>query len=261
MPEAREWLVPDYLGKPVIYFDQTFRRRVYFMHPGYRQYIKRVLRIAVEDFKVDEVDFDNTSLQAQAPIFHHPLAVKEFREFLTARYQPERLKLRFGFSDMRFVHPPATDKPITTINDPLFQEWADFRCLQLNRYYAEMADHIRSMNPNVVIATNPHSGISGVNTVWEQGVDYPAFVPYMNIVWSEEGNEAGISPAGVLISKIRTYKMATGLNKRLIAYTAGGHRGKFTRIRPITNSPLRANGSHAYSHGFSMTCCAAIPAT
>jgi len=36
-----------------MYGDQTFRKRVYFMHPGYIEYMKRVLKIAVEDLKVD----------------------------------------------------------------------------------------------------------------------------------------------------------------------------------------------------------------
>src|SRR5438105_5561516 len=64
-PEAAEGLVPDYLGKPVVYGNQTFRKRVYFMHPGYREYMKRVLRIALEDLHADLIHFDNTSMQAQ----------------------------------------------------------------------------------------------------------------------------------------------------------------------------------------------------
>jgi hypothetical protein len=39
-PDAQDWIVPDYLGKPVICIDQTFRKRVYFMHPGYVDYMK-----------------------------------------------------------------------------------------------------------------------------------------------------------------------------------------------------------------------------
>jgi hypothetical protein len=219
-PEAADWFVPDFLGKPVFYDDHTFRKRVYFMHPGYREYMKRVLRLAVEDLKVDDIDFDNTSMQAQAPIFQHPLAIQDFRGYLRTKYPSEVLKKRLGFSDVRYVLPPQWDKPLRTINDPLFQEWADFRCHQLNRYYAEMAQFIRGMNPNVVISTNPHSGISGRNTVWDQGVDYPGLLPYMDIVWTEEGNEAGVTPEGILVSKIRTYKMATALRKRVLTYTA-----------------------------------------
>lgn len=38
--EAESWFVPDYLGQPVHYGrTQTFRKRVYFSHPGYKEYI------------------------------------------------------------------------------------------------------------------------------------------------------------------------------------------------------------------------------
>ena len=59
VPEAEEWLVPDYLGKPVYYHDQFFRRRPYFMHPGYRNYIKKVIKIAINEIGSDLIHFDN----------------------------------------------------------------------------------------------------------------------------------------------------------------------------------------------------------
>jgi len=188
--------------------------------------MKRVLRLAVEDLKVDEIDYDNTSMQAEPAIFQHPLAIQDFREFLRQRYTPEELTRRFGFAEVRFMLPPRYDRPLGAIDDPLFEEWADFRCRQLESYYAEMAAFVRSLNPNVAIATNPHSGISGRNTVWEQGVDYPGLLRSMDIVWTEEGNEAGVNDDGILVSKIRTYKMASSLGKRVLTYTAGPGGGK-----------------------------------
>jgi hypothetical protein len=220
-PEAEEWFAPPYLGKPVFYSGQTFRKRVYFMHPGYRQYMKRVLQLAVQDLKVDLIHFDNTSLQAQAPIFFHPQAVQDFRDFLKAKYSPALLKKRLGFSDVRYVEPPPYDRPLSTIDDPLFQEWADFRCQQLTNYYAEMESYIRGMNPQVAVESNPHLGISGVNTVWTEGVDYPRLLSHMDVVWTEEGNEAGVTPHGILVSKIRTYKMAALLKNSIFTYTGG----------------------------------------
>ncbi len=195
------------------------------MHPGYVEYMKRVVRMGVEELKADEIDFDNTSLQAEPPIFQHPLAIKDFREYLTSSYTPEELTRRFGFSNMQYVVPPKVDFTLTAIDDPLFQEWAGFRCHQLNRYYAEMYTLIKGLNPNTAIATNPHSGISGRNTVWEQGVYYPTLLPNMDINWTEEGDYARMSEDGILVSKIRTYKMATLLGKRVLTYTAGSEGG------------------------------------
>lgn len=223
-PEAEEWFVPPYLGRPVVYGGQTFRKRVYFMHPGYRGYMREVVRIAVQDFQADLIHFDNTSLQAQAPVFFHPQAIEDFRAFLRRKYSREMLKKRFGFAEVRFVEPPADDRPRSTIDDPLWQEWADFRCEQLAAYYGEMARHIRRLNPETAVESNPHSGISGRNTVWEQGVDYPRLLAHTDVVWTEESNPAGVTPDGILVSKIRTYKMAATLGNSIFTYT-GGVRG------------------------------------
>ena len=218
-PEAQEWFVPDYMGQPVRYGGtQTFRKRVYFMHPGYKEYMKEVVRIAVEDFKVDLIHFDNTSMRAQAPVFFHPLATEHFKAFLRNKYSPEELKKRLGFSNLTYVEPPKYSRPLSVINDPLFQEWTDFRCAQLALFYKEMADYIHGMNPEVVVENNPHSGISGRNTMWEQGVDYPRLLAQTNIVWTEEGYSTGINDEGVLVSKIRTYKMARTLHNKIFTY-------------------------------------------
>ena len=220
-PEAESWFVPDYLGKPVFYDNQTFRKRVYFMHPGYREYMRRVLRMAEDEFHADLIHFDNTSMQAEPAIFQHPLAIEDFREFLKAKYTPVQLDKRFGFSDVRYVLPPKYDRPIGAINDPLFQEWADFRCVQLTRYYTEMEHLLRSLNPQVAVETNPHSGISGRNTIWEQGVDYPRLLSHMDAVWTEEGDPAGVSAEGIVVSRIRTFKMASTLHNTVFVASGG----------------------------------------
>jgi len=221
MPEAEEWFVPDYLGIPVRYGGgQTFRKRVYFMHPGFIEYMKKVVRIAIEDLKVDLIHFDNTSGRAHPSIFHHPMAVVDFRNFLTNKYTPEDRKRRFGFSDMTYVEPPKYSQPLSAVNDPLFQEWADFRCHQLAEFYGIMERYIREMNPEVAVENNPHSGMSGNNTIWDQGVDYPRLLSHTDIVWTEEGNEATVDDNGVLISKIRSYKMASTLKNKIFTYTS-----------------------------------------
>jgi hypothetical protein len=222
-PDAVDWIVPNFLGRPLLYSNQSFRKRVYFMHPGYRNYIKSVLRIALTDLHADLIHFDNTSLQAQPPIFLHPLAVQDFRDFLEHKFTPEQRTIRFGYPDVQYMEAPVIDRLLETIDDPLYQEWADFRSTQLTAYYAEMEQFIRGLSPNTAVECNPHSGISGRNTVWEQGVDYPRLLSHMDLVWTEEGNQAQVTPAGVLVSKIRTYKMAVMLNNRIFTYTGGSH--------------------------------------
>jgi hypothetical protein len=181
--------------------------------------VKQVIKIAVEDLKVDLIHFDNTSMQAAPEIFHHPLAVEHFRAYLQQKYTPEILKIRFGFSDMRYIEPPKYNEPMSKIDDPLFQEWTDFRCQQLADYYGIMESYIHSLNPEIAVVNNPHSGLSGINTMWNQGIDYPRLLAHTDIIWTEEGNDPAVTEDGVLISKIRTYKMARTLNNRIFTYT------------------------------------------
>lgn len=218
---ALEWFVPDYFGKPVIYDEQPFRKRVYFLCPGYVEYIKRVVRMGVEDLKADLIHFDNTSLQGRPEIFQHPLAIKDFREYLQSSYSPAELTDRLGFSDVKYVLPPKIDWPLTVIEDPLYQLWTAFRCRQVNRYYSEMRRFVRDLNPAVVIDCNPSSGMSGTNTIWYQGISYPGLYPHLDISWTEEGDYAGVTPDGILVSKIRTYKTGSTLGTQIITYTAG----------------------------------------
>jgi hypothetical protein len=119
-PGAQDWFVPDFMGKPVLWDNrQPFRKRVYFMHPEYIEYIKLVLRIAIMDVKADLIHFDNTSERANGPIFFHPLAKKDFKTYLTENYTHQELKDRLGFSDISYVEPPVFDEPISTIDEAL----------------------------------------------------------------------------------------------------------------------------------------------
>lgn len=226
-PEAAEWFAPNFDGRPVYYSDQTFRRRVYFMHPGYREYIRRVIRVGVEQYDPDMFHFDNSALMALVPVMQHPMAVQDFRNYLRAKYTLPELTVRFGFADVRHMDSPQPVRPPVRINDPLFQEFADFRCYLLASYFEEMTTLIRSLNPQIGVDCNPHSGISGINTIWEQGVSYPRLARQVDFMWSEEGNAAGVSKDGVLLSKIRTMKEAAIYRKQIFCYT-GDHSGQDT---------------------------------
>ena len=219
-PDAQQWFVPDFMGKPVLWDSrQPFRKRVYFMHPDYKDYIKKVLRIAIIDVKADLIHFDNTSERASGPIFFHPLAKEDFKYYLKNNYSPQELKDRLGFTDISYLEPPVFDEPISTIDEPLFQMWTDFRCHQLTGYYREMEQYIHQLNPETVVENNPCYGLSGINTEWGCGMYYPSLLSNTSVIWSEEGDEAGYSADGILVSKIRSYKMASHQKNKIFTYT------------------------------------------
>lgn len=226
-PDAEEWLVRDPMGGYRDYQDppdrQSFRARMYFQHPGYREYIKQVLTSAIVDFGFDEIHFDSASVMAQDVIFYHPRAITDFRRYLTERFTPDALKDYVGFSDPSAVLPPRTDVNgviQSTIHDPLMQVWTRFRCDMLIDYFAEMRRHIRGLNPEVAISVNTVEGIS-TRSMELGGVDHSALLPLVDLLWNEEPDVAGVQ-SGVLVSRIRSYKMVTGAGKRMMTYTGGG---------------------------------------
>jgi hypothetical protein len=209
-PEAQEWLVDDYLGKPVVYGStQYFRRRPYFAHPGYKRYIKEILQTGIQDIETDLIHFDNPANQAVQEVFHHPLAVEDFRKFLHEKYTTDELKARIGFSDTDYLLPPRYVHPdrMQFFDDPVAQEWIDFRCQKLADHYQELAEFIRGLNAEVAVEINPH-GITGVNRAWESSVDFARLLPHVDFFWCEDNNPAGITGNGVLVSNIRSYKLA-----------------------------------------------------
>ncbi|MFT4094306.1 MAG: beta-galactosidase [Niabella sp.] len=216
-PEAKKWMAPPYLGQAVTYGSQTFRKLVYFQHEEYKTYIKRVIKIAVEDIKVDLIHFDNSSVQAIPPVFYHPLAVEQFKDFLKKKYTPDQLKLRLGFSNVAYIEPPGYNKNVSVLHDPLAQEWTDFRCQRLADYYGEMAQYIRSLNPEVAVECNPH-GLDGHNSMWNESVDFSRILPYTNYFWTE-GEQTELMDDGTLLSKIRTFKMARTFDNRVFTKT------------------------------------------
>ena len=219
-PDAADWLVPDYLGEPVRYGGtQTFRRRPYIGHPDYVDYLKQIVRVAVQEVKADLIHFDNSCSQALPENFHHPLAIKQFRAFLQDKYDAEQLQQRFGFADMRHIVPPKYKGTPQPMWDPLFQEWTDFRCQKLSDHYREMRRYIKSLNPQVVVEHNPH-GVTGHNTAWLRGVDWPRTIASTRAFWSESEKAPGLGEDGVLVSKIRTYKIARIMDN--ICFTVTG---------------------------------------
>lgn len=218
-PDAEKWFVPPYLGTPVRYGDQEFRKLAYFMYPEYIDYIKKVMRIAIKDFGVDLLHFDNTSMRALPSVFQHPLAKKHFLEYLEHTYTEEERKKRFGFSNMAYVEPPLGNHSFAVIDDPMVQEWMNFRCQLLAGFCEDINQYANQLNPDVAIEHNPSTGFNGTNTMWEQGIDYPRLLKQMDIAWTEDGSKPHITDDGILISKIRTYKGYTTLKNQVFTYT------------------------------------------
>lgn len=230
-PDAKNWIQVDQYGRPVnmAYGHGTWRYKPCFNHRECVDYLKRIVRYAIEEVKTDMIHFDNFRLSPEPDSCHCEVCKRKFLSFLKTKYPSNKIReQRFGFTNLDNILPPTysiwcTPFTLEKINDPVRQEWIDFRCQSLAEVYRELADYIRKLNPTVVVECNPGpGGVDGENSAFLRGIDYPRICSHGDVFWSEEPNQAMLTQDGNLVSKIRTFKAGRTLENVVLSYT-----GKF----------------------------------
>ena len=230
-PAARDWMQIDEFGRPIYYNqEQTFRYAACRNNPGYKAFVEKLLRIGIEDIKLDLIHFDQMQWWAEPLSCRCRYCKEQFTEFLQARYQdPERTHLRFGFSDLSHMAPPPYDIAagavrFAELKNPLMQEWAIFRAASIARRYAEYDEFIHRLNPEVALEGNPNLNLA-LNQGFTNGSDYSLLLQHGDIVWSEEPNHAAWTEDGRIISKVRSFKVVRIMGKSLFMYTGSRYGG------------------------------------
>lgn len=224
-PEARSWERRDQWDHWISYGAQTFRHYACPNEPAYRDYIKRVLKYAVDHVHPDEIFFDNLMQQPEPWSCRCPRCQQGFREFLRARYStPESVHRRFGLPDLDAIHVNEWQSPeqpagTTELNDPVLQEWVRFRCESLAHYATDLADYVKQLNPKIAVTLNL-KGVYTFNRYWTNAVYQPLYAGHFDSIDFDTGGfDAKIDPAtGALVSQIRTYKMARRLGVNCIDF-------------------------------------------
>jgi hypothetical protein len=227
-PRAQGWIQRDAQGQPIMLtygYQQSYRFRPCFSNQEYLDYLKKVVRYAVEEVKTDFIHFDNFDLNAEPDSCHCHACATGFRQRLSTKYSPEQRRERFGFENVDYVNPPLWNssnpaEKMQIIFDPVFQEWTDYRCQEMADALGQMAAYIKSLNPNVAIEINPH-GITGANRAWASAIDHSRLLKFTQAFWTEERNEPEYLPDGRLISTIRSYKLARAYGNILLTYISG----------------------------------------
>ncbi|MEA1997461.1 MAG: alpha-amylase family protein, partial [Gemmatimonadota bacterium] len=227
-PRARDWVQRDELGRPILLtygFQQSYRYKPNLAHPEYRKYYKeKIIKTLVTECKTDLLHFDNFDCNMEPESDHSPVTVEAFRSYLRDKYPSDEERLeRFGHTNIHLIDPPVwnqTNRPrnIKVIKDPVQQEWICFRCWVMADFLREITEYARSLNPDVAIDTNPH-GLFGVNRAFGAALWHPWFMKYSEVMWSEETNHAVYNEEqGLLVSKIRTYKLGRTLDNIILTY-------------------------------------------
>ena len=222
-PEAKSnlWYQVDVNGKPLLpYGDRApFRYTPCFNNDQYMNYLKeKIIRYAVEVVKTDFIHFDNFVLSPILSSDHNPATISSFRKYLTEKYNASRRVERFGFEDMSNVLPPAwvTPPKMVVINDPMLQEWIDFRCWTLETRLKECSGFARALNKEVVIEVNC-GGLIGNNRAWETGINHSSLMQYTNVIWAEDKSYPRWED-GVAIGKFRSFKLGRTTNNFILTY-------------------------------------------
>ncbi|HEY3760498.1 MAG TPA: beta-galactosidase [Verrucomicrobiae bacterium] len=215
IPEAKNWEQRNQDNHPVPYGQQTFRHYASVNEPAYRDYIKRILKIGVEDLHADQIVFDNIMLQSEPDSDRSPRVIKAFHDYLRKKYPTkEALMRRFGLPNADWIQPDQWDTPdqpdqLAVLNDPVLQEWVRFRCESLANYADDLSDYVKSLNPNVSVLMNI-KGVYSWNRYWANAVYQPLFAGHVDaLAFDTGGYDARIdAKTGALVSQIRSYKMA-----------------------------------------------------
>ncbi len=224
-PRAQNWIQRDARGRPILLtygYQQSYRYRPCFANQEYLDYLKKIVRYAVEDVKTDFIHFDNFDLNPEPDSCHDEACTRGFRAYLKQKYTPAERTERLGFENVDFVNPPEWNEPnpparMQVIYDPVIQEWIDYRCQVMADALRQMAVYAKSLNSEVVIEVNPH-GITGGNRAWEAGIDHSRILKSTQAFWTEESVDPGFAPDGRLLSHIRSYKLARTYRNVLMTY-------------------------------------------
>ena len=220
-PEARNWRQVDEFGNPIYYTsDQTFRYMACRNNPGYQAFIRKVVKMGIEDVKLDVIHFDQMEWWPEPHSCRCSYCRAQFRDFLSKRYaDPARARLRFGFTSFEGVIPPPFgifEPPVRLpeLHNPLMQEWTEFRAWSIARDFAGFAGYIHSLNPNAAVIGNPTVNLES-NVGFIYGMDPQQLFPVVDGVWTEEPNLPEYTKDGVLVSQIRSYKAARTMERPL----------------------------------------------
>lgn len=228
-PGARDWMQVDEWGRPMYYdAEQTYRYRACYNNPGHQAFIRKLLRLAVQDLKVDLIHFDGIQLGREPDSCRCKYCRERFRAFLRARYPDAQGKMRFGFTRLDDIQPPpynTTGGAVTwgELTNPSMQEWALFRCANLARIFGEYDRYLHQLNPAVAVEMNPNLNF-GTNMGFARGIDVSPLLEHGDIVWSEEWNDAAWKEDGRVVSKVRSFKAARTMGKSIFVYTGAGGR-------------------------------------
>jgi hypothetical protein len=231
VPEARDWVQMDMNGRPVEYGDppnQYWRWRGCPGNPDFVEFMKKAVKIAIEEIKVDVVYFDNMCIfEGHDTLCYCECCRQGFRKHLDARYpSPEKLWLRTGLRNTRDVELPRfrpwTEKTLLAqpITDPLKQEMIEFRCRQFADAWHQVYEYMIGLNPQAALMGNP-SFPRKYNEQLTSAIDMWMLRETPGLFYMENAvRNVGVRD-GSVVSNIRGYRYGRALGSQVMICCGG----------------------------------------
>lgn len=208
-PRAEEWVQRDERGKLRTWGRATYRWAPCILSREFRDYMKRVIRIGLEQVGLDGFHFDSDYCEP----CYCTRCEQAFREWLAKRHPAPRE--RFGRGSLDEVRLPPQERVPARIDDPIVQEWVRFRCESLEDYHRELCGHARGIRPDAILLGNPAYPRDG-NSAYGRSVWPVLLGRQLNLIFAENENFPGMDD-GALVSQVRAHKQGAAAGYRVIS--------------------------------------------
>ncbi|MCD6365401.1 MAG: beta-galactosidase [Planctomycetes bacterium] len=209
VPEAIDWCRKDMNGLPVTYGHMQLQRWFPCLNnPGYLEYTKKVLDVAIDEIEADEIFFDNQILRYEPRSCRCDYCIEHFRSMIRRKYTLEECERRYGVAEYPDSMPPVWSQAnppwrLNVVHRPIVQDWIDHRVETVLDFYKTMADHVKARKPDTAVGLNI-KGVHGHNRAFDHGVCHGGFSDVLDFSCID-----GYNPGyrnGAVISEVRFWK-------------------------------------------------------
>ena len=242
VPAAAGWVQKLPGGGTPTYYTQWFRYIPCINNDDYLAYIKRVLRVSMDELDLDGIFTDNYGYYSYSCTCDHCRA--KFHAYLEDRYPDDASRReRFGFATFEHVKPPPFDQisygarhtlvpDDYHIVDPVSQEWVRFRCERLGEVTRELGRVVKEKNPDAIWFLNYlYGGTPGLNNAAFHGA-WPADVyPHADLISAEVAGPPRVSPQGVAQGRALLMKVTKSFGIPLSTFSGYGPLSEWKRLQ------------------------------
>jgi len=221
VPGLADWVALDEQGRKRTWHGAYYRWVPCNNHPDFEAYLKKMIRIALEDGGFDGVMFDNCDM----PPCYCPRCVDLFRAHLAGLGDP---RPRFGLPTLAHVLPPVPPAgKFGELQDPLAQEWVRFRCQRMTDLCRRLFAHTKQCKASAIFSGNIQNIRRG-DIARKAALDMPELADCFDLFVSQSGNAPGMQ-GDCIVNRVREMKLAAALRTPILALCdsdAGGAAGE-----------------------------------